>query len=72
MRVYSYYIGFIILITLFFSGCTDKPNGFWVQTLPTKTKIWLASIDTSLTYQWEGETFDSVANGKGVLTILKN
>ena len=72
MIVYSYYIGFIILITLFFSGCTDKPNGFWVQTLPTKTKIWLASIDTSLTYQWEGETFDSVANGKGVLTILKN
>lgn len=70
--LYQYVVTLFILIPTFLSSCGDKSNGSWVLTTPAKTKIWLASIDTLSTYQWEGETFDSVANGKGILTVLRN
>ena len=36
------------------------------------THIWLANADTTLTYRWKGEVFDSVAHGNGVLCIIDN
>lgn len=70
--LYQYIATLFILIPTFLTSCGDKPNGSWVLTTPAKAKIWLASIDTLSTYQWEGETFDSVASGKGILTVLRN
>ncbi|MDE6091186.1 MAG: AHH domain-containing protein [Duncaniella sp.] len=34
--------------------------------------MWLSNTDPTLTYQWKGEVFDSVAHGNGVLLIIDN
>ncbi len=44
----------------------------WVQSQGDGARLWLPNSDLTLTYRWEGETFDSVAHGDGVLYIIDN
>lgn len=40
----------------------------WVSSY-NNTLLWLSNVDTSTKYEWSGDVFDSVAHGKGKLTL---
>lgn len=63
---------FLVLVGFLLSTCSLKSSGSWMITTPEGVKVWLSSSDTQLTYCWEGGVFDSVAHGRGVLTVLKD
>lgn len=68
-----YYILVLLLIGIFFmTGCMSSNKGAWVESEGNAVRLWLADADSILTYQWEGETFDSVAHGEGILRIISN
>ena len=64
-------IGFYVLC-LITTGCSKKPDGYWIEASASGTKIWLANYDSLAHYHWEGATFDSVAHGVGILTVTKH
>lgn len=45
-------------------------KGSWVESESDGIRILVADADSALIYQWRGETFDSVAHGKGILLII--
>lgn len=53
-------------------SCSTEQKGSWIETIDYGTKIWLSKADTTLTYRWEGRTFDSIAHGNGTLIIAQN
>ena len=68
-----YYILVLLLIGIFFmTGCMSSNKGAWVESKGNSIRVWLSDVDSTLTYQWEGETFDSVAHGEGILRIISN
>lgn len=62
---------FIILIALWWllllEGCSNSNHGDWIATINNDIRFWLSQSDSSLCYEWEGETFDSLAHGPGKL-----
>lgn len=68
-----YHILLLITLTLFMAtGCVSSIEGTWVRSDGDGTRVWLADANTTLTYRWEGEVFDSVAHGNGILCIIGN
>lgn len=68
----KYTIILTILSFLLINGCKQSPEGRWIESIEDGTRIWLTNTNPSYSYQWEGETFDSVAHGDGVLRIVDN
>ncbi|WP_446784740.1 MORN repeat-containing protein [Macellibacteroides fermentans] len=64
------YIGAILV--LLFSSCKSNKSEHWIETYDSNIKIWVSDADSTLKYVWNGDTFDSVANGKGILKIFAN
>ncbi len=67
-----FYIILYTLILLVVSCASTTTESIWVTSQGDCTRLWLSDTDPSLTYRWEGETFDSVAHGDGVLYIIDN
>ena len=59
-----------ILMTLI--SCSTEHKGIWIETVDNGTKIWLSQADSTLTYRWDGETFDSIVHGNGTLIVMQN
>ncbi len=64
------YILITIILLLSASGCSSISEGTWVTSEGDGTRIWLSDVNSTLTYRWKGETFDSVAHGIGTLYII--
>ena len=58
---------FIVMIML--SACSGSLDSQWIQTTDGAL-FWASPADTTMSYSWEGETFDSIANGKGTLSKI--
>lgn len=60
-----------IILTLFLaSSCMSSIENTWMRADGEGIRVWLADVDTTLVYRWDGAAFDSVAHGNGVLRIL--
>lgn len=70
MKIYYHILLFITLTLFVATGCVSSIEGSWVKSDGVGTRVWIADVDTTLTYRWEGEVFDSVAHGNGVLCII--
>ncbi len=70
MKQYYHILLFITFTLLLATGCASSIDGTWVKSDGDGTRVWLADADTTLTYRWEGEVFDSVAHGTGILRII--
>lgn len=62
----------IIFIISLLSSCASSVDSGWVESETNGIRIWLTDADTTLTYRWEGESFDSVAHGNGILYVIDN
>ena len=72
MKPYYHLLLFITFILLLATGCASSMDGTWVKSDGDETRVWLTNADTTLTYRWEGEVFDSVVHGNGILRIISN
>lgn len=72
MKQYYHILLFIIFTLLLATSCVSSIEGSWVKSDGDGIRVWLADADSTLTYQWEGESFDSVAHGNGILRIIDN
>lgn len=70
MKQYYHILLFITFTLLLATGCASSIDGTWVKSDGDGTRVWLADDDTTLTYRWKGEVFDSVAHGTGILRII--
>ena len=52
---------------MMFASCASLPAGQWVKT-SDGVSLWSSSLDTLSNYSWPGNSFDSIANGKGTVT----
>lgn len=60
-----------IILTLFLaSSCMSSIENTWMRADGEGIRVWLADVDTTLVYRWDGAAFDSVAHGNGVLRIF--
>ena len=63
---------FLFLFLAFLFSCNkNQQEKIWVVD-QNGVKIWVNNDMNESQYIWEGETFDSVAHGIGLLKILKN
>lgn len=58
-----------LIINLLVISCSSSVEESWVTTLDGKNKIWVKQSSSDFRYLWDGETFDSLAHGKGTLFI---
>lgn len=61
-------IAVFIIIIMALASCASLPEGQWIKTT-NGISLWSSSLDSSKSYSWTGNFFDSIANGKGVLRI---
>lgn len=54
-------------VVMMFASCASLPAGQWVKT-SDGVSLWSSSLDTLSNYSWSGNSFDSIANGKGTVT----
>lgn len=68
-KIWKYFLFITVCVTVCIVNfsCTSETFG-WITT-DESAKIWCGLQDTTYQYSWTGETFDSVAHGKGVLKI---
>lgn len=66
LRLFLYNIITIVVVMIMVSACSDSLGSQWVRTTDG-TLFWASSVDTTMSFSWNGENFDSVANGKGTL-----
>lgn len=66
LRLFLYNIITIVVVMITVSACSDSLGSQWVRTTDG-TLFWASSVDTTMSFSWNGENFDSVANGKGTL-----
>lgn len=72
MKQHYHILSVLLFVLVSLTGCVSSVEGSWVKSDADGTRIWLTNVDTTLTYQWKGETFDSVAHGNGILRIMQN
>ena len=51
------------------SACSFTEDSQWIKT-DNGVLLWVSSSDVDKSFLWEGESIDSVANGKGVLSFI--
>lgn len=66
LRLFLYNIITIVVVMIMVSACSESLGSQWVRTTDG-TLFWASSVDTTMSFSWNGENFDSVANGKGTL-----
>lgn len=59
----------MVVVMILVSACSGELNSQWVRTTDGAL-FWASSVDTTMSYSWKGETFDSIANGKGTLSKI--
>lgn len=69
IRLFLYDIITMIIVVIMLSACSGFLDSQWVQTTDGAL-FWASPADTTMSYSWEGETFDSIANGKGTLSKI--
>lgn len=62
---------FLLIIGILFSCNKNDQQDNWIVD-QNGVKLWVDEDNKELQYIWEGETFDSVAHGAGVLKIIRN
>ena len=67
-----FYLPILLLLITVSAGCVTSNECRWVNDQNTGTRIWLSNANPTLTYVWEGERFDSVAHGNGILYVIDN
>lgn len=67
LRLFLYNIITIVVVMITVSACSESLGSQWVRTTDG-TLFWASSVDTTMSFSWNGESFDSVANGKGTLS----
>lgn len=67
LRLFLYNIITIVVVIIMVSACSESLGSQWVRTTDG-TLFWASSADTTMSFSWNGECFDSVANGKGTLS----
>lgn len=67
LRIFLYNIITIVVVIITVSACSGSLDSQWVRTTDG-TLFWTSSADTTMSFSWNGESFDSVANGNGTLS----
>lgn len=67
LRLFLYNIITMVVVMITISACSGSLDSQWVRTTDG-TLFWASSADTTMSFSWNGESFDSVANGKGTLS----
>lgn len=67
LRLFLYNIITIVVVMITVSACSESLGSQWVRTTDG-TLFWASSVDTTMSFSWNGESFDGVANGKGTLS----
>lgn len=67
LRIFLYNIITIVVVIITGSACSGSLDSQWMRTTDG-TLFCTLSADTTMSFSWNGESFDSVANGKGTLS----
>ena len=52
----------MVVVMIMVSACSGGLDSQWVRTTDGAL-FWASSVDTTMSYSWKGEAFDSIANG---------
>ena len=63
LRLFISNVMTIAVVMILLSACSDTLRSQWVRTTDG-AQFWASSVDTTMSFSWNGENFDSVANGK--------
>lgn len=69
IKLLLYNIITMVVVMILVSACSGGLDSQWVRTTDGAL-FWASPVDTTMSYSWKGETFDSIANGKGTLSKI--
>lgn len=69
LRLFISNVMTIAVVMILLSACSDTLRYQWVRTTDG-AQFWASSVDTTMSFSWNGENFDSVATGKGILSSI--
>ena len=49
----------MVVVMILVSACSGGLNSQWIRTTDGAL-FWASSVDTTMSYSWKGETFDSI------------